>query len=34
VRQRSAVLAGLEGEGKIKIVASMYDVASGVVTLL
>jgi carbonic anhydrase len=34
VRQRSAVLAELEGEGKIKIVASMYDVASGVVTLL
>jgi len=34
VRQRSAVLAQLEAEGKIKIVASMYDVASGAVTLL
>jgi hypothetical protein len=28
------VLAGLEAEGKIRIVASMYDVASGVVSLL
>ena len=34
VRQRSPVLAGLEAEGKIKIVASMYDVATGVVTLV
>jgi len=34
VRQRSAVLAKLEAEGKIRIVASMYDVASGVVTIL
>jgi len=34
VRQRSAVLAKLEAEGKIKIVSSMYDVASGVLTLL
>jgi len=34
VRERSAVLAGLEEEGKIRIVASMYDVASGVVTLI
>jgi len=34
VRQRSQVLAGLETEGKIKIVGSMYDVASGVVTLV
>jgi carbonic anhydrase len=34
VRQRSPVLAKLEAEGKIKVVASMYDVASGVVTLL
>ena len=34
VRQRSAVLANLEAEGKIKIVASMYDVATGVVTLV
>jgi len=34
VRQRSPLLAGLEAEGKIKIVASMYDVASGVVTLV
>jgi len=34
VRQRSAVLAKLEAEGKIRIVASMYDVASGVVTVL
>ena len=34
VRQRSVVLANLEAEGKIRIVASMYDVASGVVTLV
>jgi carbonic anhydrase len=34
VRQRSRVLAGLESEGKIKIVSSMYDIASGVVTLV
>ena len=34
VRQRSPVLAQLEAEGKIKIVSSMYDVASGVVTVL
>ena len=34
VRQRSAVLAKLEAEGKIRIVASMYDVATGVVTVL
>ena len=34
VRQRSPVLASLEAEGKIRIVASMYDVASGVVTLV
>ena len=34
VRERSAVLAGLEEEGKIRIAASMYDVASGVVTLI
>ena len=34
VRQRSAVLAKLEADGKIKIVASMYDVASGVVALV
>ena len=34
VRERSAVLANLEAEGKIRIVASMYDVASGVVTLI
>jgi len=34
VRERSAVLANLEAEGKIRIVASMYDIASGVVTLL
>jgi len=34
VRQRSAVLAKLEADGKIRIVASMYDVASGVVTIL
>jgi carbonic anhydrase len=34
VRQRSAVLAQLEAEGKIRIVASMYDVGSGVVTVL
>ena len=34
VRQRSAVLANLEAEGKIRIVGSMYDVASGVVSLV
>jgi carbonic anhydrase len=34
VRQRSPVLAALEAEGKIKIVGSMYDVGSGVVTLV
>jgi len=34
VRQRSAVLANLEAEGKIRIVSSMYDVASGVLTVL
>ena len=34
VRQRSVVLANLETEGKIRIASSMYDVASGVVTLV
>ena len=34
VRERSPVLAGMEAAGKIRIVASMYDVASGVVTLI
>ena len=34
VRQRSQVLAGLEAEGRVKIVGTMYDVASGVVTLV
>jgi carbonic anhydrase len=34
VRQRSTVLAKLETEGKIRIASSMYDVASGVVTLV
>jgi carbonic anhydrase len=34
VRQRSRVLAALEAEGKIRMVASMYDVATGVVTLV
>lgn len=34
VRRRSRVLAGLESEGKLKIVGSMYDIASGVVTLV
>ena len=34
VRQRSQVLANLEAEGKIRIAASMYDVSSGVVTLV
>jgi carbonic anhydrase len=33
VRERSPVLAGLESEGKIKIIGSMYDIASGKVTL-
>lgn len=34
IRGRSAVLAGLEAEGKIKIVGAMYDLASGKVTLV
>jgi carbonic anhydrase len=34
VRQRSTVLAQLEAQGKIKIVAAMYDVATGLVTIL
>ena len=34
VRERSSVLAGLEAKGSIKIVASMYDLASGKVTLV
>jgi len=34
VRERSAVLANLEAEGKIRIVASMYDIASGTVALV
>jgi carbonic anhydrase len=34
VRERSPVLARLEAEGKIRIAASMYDVASGAVTLV
>jgi carbonic anhydrase len=34
VRERSAVLANLEAGGKIRIVASMYDIASGAVTLV
>jgi carbonic anhydrase len=34
VRQRSPVLADLESKGAIKIVASMYDIASGKITLV
>ncbi|MBS1179348.1 MAG: carbonic anhydrase family protein [Proteobacteria bacterium] len=34
VRERSPVLAGLEAKGSIKIIASMYDLASGKVTLV
>ena len=34
VRQRSQVLADLEAEGKLRIVGTMYDVASGAVTLV
>ena len=34
VRERSPVLAGLEAKGSIKIVATMYDLASGKVTLV
>jgi carbonic anhydrase len=34
VRERSPVLAGLEAKGSIKIVASMYDLASGKVALV
>ena len=33
-RERSPVLAGLEAKGSIKIVASMYDLVSGKVTLV
>lgn len=34
IRGRSAVLAGLEANGRIKIVGAMYDIASGRVTLV
>lgn len=34
VRERSPVLAGLEAKGSIKIVASMYDLATGKVALV
>ena len=34
VRERSTVLADLEAQGKIKIVGSMYDIASGKVALV
>jgi carbonic anhydrase len=34
VRERSPVLAGLEAKGSIRIVATMYDLASGKVTLV
>lgn len=34
IRERSPVLAGLEAEGRIRIVGSMYDIASGKVTLI
>jgi carbonic anhydrase len=34
VRERSPVLAGLEAKGSIKIVGSIYDIASGKVSLL
>jgi carbonic anhydrase len=34
VRERSSVLAGLEAAGKIKIAGSMYDVASGQMSLV
>jgi carbonic anhydrase len=34
VRERSSVLAGLEAAGKIKIAGSMYDIASGQMSLL
>jgi carbonic anhydrase len=34
IRERSPVLADLEGKGAIKIVGSMYDIASGKVTML
>ena len=34
IRKRSPVLAGLETKGAIKIVGSMYDVATGVMTMV
>ena len=34
IRERSPVLADLEKQGKIKIVGSMYDIATGRVTLI
>jgi carbonic anhydrase len=34
IRQRSEVIANLEREGKVKIVAAMYDVATGQVRWL
>ncbi len=34
IRQRSPVLAALEGKGGIKIVGSMYDIASGKIVLI
>lgn len=34
IRKNSSILAGLEKEGKIKIVGSMYDLGNGMVTFL
>ena len=34
IRQKSPVLAGLEDEGKLKIVGAMYDISTGKVTFL
>ncbi|WP_255701857.1 carbonic anhydrase family protein [Bordetella sp. LUAb4] len=34
IRRNSSILAGLEKEGKIKIVGSMYDLSNGMVTFL
>lgn len=34
IRERSAILAGLESEGKIQIVGAMYDIATGRVTFM
>jgi carbonic anhydrase len=34
IRKNSPILAGLEKEGKIKIVGSMYDLTNGMLTFM